>query len=619
VLQSPLPTALRPRLQTLTLHQVAVFQHVKLACPDGLVAILGEAGSGKSLLIDALDWLFGAAVSAKQVLRHGCNSAWVEATLQVPLSQEGLNESPLWQLLEAHQLKDVILEELEPDAPLCELTLRREWSLQQSRCKVQGVTVPRAVLEALRACFIDIQSQHAAVELFKAEAQRESLDVVGGASLAALKQSAIEALRQWRALQRQQQNQQQLEVKLLQEKETLLQGLATLEAAALTHPKEDEQVRQSVKKQTELEGLRRAVASALAALQGGEAHWQEGQAPAKSAIDGMDEALKHLRQAERLDEELQSTHTQLDEAYEAVKTCAYELETYYESLLPDPEGLQHLMERLEVLERVKRLHGGSLANALAYLQQADERCLAIEEALSQLGNLDALEQEAQTQAMLLFGELTQQRKALAERLTVAVQERLQALALPYAQFSIAVEKATEWSEANGADVIRFLFSANPGEPLQPLSQVASGGELSRVLLALKTARQAFTGEGPAILVFDEIDTGTSGQAAQAMAQQLLVLASHPAQVLVITHQPLVAAYAQAMLWVSKEVVESDAALVSGELLTESRTQAKVAVLTQQAEKVQALTHLAAGDTTGNEAIESYVKRLMQEANLPSLK
>jgi DNA repair protein RecN (Recombination protein N) len=273
----------------------------------------------------------------------------------------------------------------------------------------------------------------------------------------------------------------------------------------------------------------------------------DGADEAPSALDHLAACEGELAAMQQLDPSIAELASSASEALTQLQDLARDLDRYGASLESDPDSLGQLQERIAQLKALERRHGKTLAELIDWRDQLREQ-LAPGGGAASLDALQAAEQQARRQRDLCNGQLTTARQAAAARLQDQLMEALRPMGLANVRFSVSIEPATPGEE--GADAVQFLFSANPGQPLAPLAEVASGGEMSRFLLALKTCLAA--ADQHVTLLFDEIDTGVSGRVSGAMAELLQRLAQQR-QVFCVTHQPLVAAAADHHFRVAKEV------------------------------------------------------------------
>ena len=591
-------------LKQLSLKHIAVFEQATIPFPCGFSVITGEPGSGKSLLVDALDWLFGGVVNSKDVIRTGCTTGKVELVFELsPQHPEGL-----WQVLDSEGI------ELEHnEAGQCDLIITREFTATASRCRVNGTAVSRATLETIRPFLVEIQSQHSSIELLRPQAQRDVLDKIGDKHHQQLRLAVERTFLQWSELKQTVETWQQQSQRHQQRIHLLEMQIEELQALELTDATEDETLRAELLRLNQADELRTAYTEALFYIEGNNNTDDTTLLP---LLDSLNKTKKALYTAVKAEPRVTPLLETIEGMQAELKEMSYQLGNLEADLVVHPQRQTDVMVRLEKLDKMKRLYGPSLQAVIDH-QQAMEKELDDLSVFSQdperlLAQLQS--QEAQLQTLLT--ELTASRKALAKTLTTQLQSLLQALAMPHARFDIELTK-TEAPTQEGEDIITFQFSANPGEALKPLAKVASGGELSRVLLALTVAAMQFThnhkplkqqkASPPAkLFVFDEIDTGTSGQATKTIAQQLQRLAGIAQQVVAISHQPVVAAAATTCLEVEKTSKPTT------DNPSQMRSFSIVKVLQHPTERLPIISRLAGGENGQTEASLTFAKELLQE-------
>ena len=511
-------------LTGLRLHNIALIEQLQLDFSGGFTVLTGETGAGKSILLDALDALLGG--SGPRLLRQGSDRGVIEACFSLT--------PPLQSWLEQQEL----------EAEEGEILLSREWRLSDerlsSRHRLNGVAVNRAQIQELRPLLLDLTVQGQTQQLARPGQQRRWLDRYAGDVLQALLIPVAEAYRHWRRTA------QQLELsrtnweQLQQERERQDQLLADLEAAQLDDPGEREQLQAEENRLAHGVRLQEGVMTLLGRL-------VDGADEAPSALDHLAACEGELAAMQQLDPSIAAHASCASEALVQLQDLARDLDRYGSSLESDPDSLGQLQERIAQLKALERRHGKTLAELIEWRDQLREQ-LAPGGAEASLEALEAAELAARRQRDRCNGDLTTARHAAAARLEDQLMEALRPMGLANVRFSVAIEPAAPGEE--GADAVQFLFSANPGQPLAPLAEVASGGEMSRFLLALKTCLAA--ADQHVTLLFDEIDTGVSGRVSGAMAELLQRLAQQR-QVFCVTHQPLVAAAADHHFRVAKEV------------------------------------------------------------------
>lgn len=571
-------------LKQLSIKNIAIIEQLDLSFDRGLTVITGESGSGKSILLDAIALAFGAKVSPRDILRAGAERGQVELLFDIGSLSAA----------DADRLAAFMAEQGVALLPgETEVLLSREFTGSSSRSRVNGIPVTREVLEQLRPWVIDLHGQHELTSLFHKETQRQYLDATGGPEMGTLKAEVVGCYEAWHGLKQQlealAQNRQAWE----REKEFMAFQLAELTEAQLTTADEDEQARQ------ELALLSHAEKRIQAALQGASL-LTEGDGPAPALLDQLGKLEKKLSEAARYDPTLEAMLNRLQGNRAELKELAAELDRYGGRVEADPERMAYLTDRLDTLEKLKRKYGPELRDVLA---KRDELAQALSQLEASTENVEALQAgliEQEGRLAQACARLSARRQELAESLKAQLLAQLQGLAMPAVSFDIRF-LPTEYSR-EGVETVEFWFSANPGEPLKPLAKVASGGELSRFLLAMKVLTAH--GDGLLTLVFDEIDSGISGPTAKAVAENLAMLARH-LQVLAITHQPMIAAMGREHLHVEKQVVpepDGEAVCVRVEALGADEDR-----------RLKVLSRLVSGTDTGDAAVAQFIRRLRQEA------
>ncbi len=571
-------------LKQLLIRNIAIIETLDVSFQAGLTVITGESGSGKSILLDAIGLAFGAKASPRETLRSGATRGSVELIFDVaPLLQQAA--------FSAFLLKH----EIELPTGETELLLTREFTASGSRSRINGTSVNRELLEALRPWMIDLHGQHELTSLFFREQQREYLDAFGGSALMALRQTVATAYDAWHGLKSEYNRRIRSQQETTQQKDFMAFQLAELTEAQLTTGDEDDLARQELNLLSHGEKLINAAAFASALL-------MDGEDDSPAIIDQVTKVEKKLSEVSAYDTHLDGLLQQMSGLEAELKSVASELLHYSGRVDLDPERLADLTDRLDVLEKLKRKHGPTLTDVIT---KRDSLALALDALETVEEDMAALERQLAEKERILAenaAQLTVARQTAADRLKGALLKELQALTMPGVLFDVSFEPIA-YNRA-GVDGIEFLFSANPGEPLRPLAKVASGGELSRFLLAMKVLTAE--GDGLLTLVFDEIDSGISGPTAKAVAEKLGHL-SRQVQVLTITHQPMIAAMGRQHLYVEKTVLQAK----NGN----DTVQVKAMALEHEpALRLQALSRLVSGMESQDEAVEKFIRRLQQEAD-----
>ena len=519
-------------LKSLTVWNFALLEHVQVEFQPGLNILTGETGAGKSILIDSLGAVLGARMSADMV-RSGCDWLRVEAVFSLEDESLGLHELLTQQAIDDSDKELIITRQLTRAG--------------RSTALVNGCHVTLVVLRQIGAYLVDIHGQNENLALLKEENQFHLLDGYDPDVAEAL--AAYECVyREWREKKKAYAEKQQASREYAQRLDMLHWQDKEISEADLK-PGEDEQLESDIRKLSHAEKIVGSVEESYQLLEGGGGNGL-GVLPALSQVK------KDLEEIGRFDDALANAQKMVEEAYISLQEASYELRDYGESVEFSPERLDQLQSRMDVIYRLCKKYGATLGDVLAHQAK-------VEQELSEIENYDediaALEKEIAVLEEKLGQKadaLTKLRTAAAQDLSSAIEEQLFALGMPKARFHIRVEQAEDYS-ANGRDDVAMFFSANPGEEEKPLQKVASGGELSRIALAIKTVASSRDSSVPS-MVFDEIDTGIGGRTAQMVAERIALVAQYK-QVLCITHLPQIACMADARLYISKRTVEGTTA------------------------------------------------------------
>ena len=541
----------------LRLQNIALIDALELSFERGFTVLTGETGAGKSILLDALDALLGGAqgTSGVRLLRVGVDRGQIEASFALNSAIES------W-------LKQ---QEFDLDEP--ELVLSREWRRQDnrvsSRYRLNGVAVNRQQMLALRPLLIDLTVQGQTQQLSRPGQQRHWLDCFGGVALQNALGQVQQSWRSWQQialkLEQAQVNFEQLQ-RQRQDEQMLLEEL---ELAQLDDPHEDKNLRQEQDRLVHGVRLQEGLALLI-----GRMHLGADQVP--SVLEHLAACVHELQAMALLDSSLTPQRDQCLDLEAGLQDLMHQLEKYGSYLESDPERLAQLQERLASLKRLEIRFRLDLSQLLARRDDLRNH-LAIGGAEADLDKIQQDEYNARNLRDRANQCLTVLRKKMACQLEQTLMGYLQPMGLANVRFEVLLRPALP--SEHGADAVQFLFSANPGQPLAPLAEVASGGEMSRFLLALKTTLSAV--DGSSTLLFDEIDAGVSGRVSRTIASLLKDL-SLQRQVFCVTHQPLVAAAADHHFCVSKSVEKGV-------------TRSRVSHLRDTQARMQELADLAGGD------------------------
>ena len=516
-------------LLSLRIENFALIDRLELEFGTGLNVLTGETGAGKSIILDALDAALGGKVTSR-VIRTGTKRTLIEATFDLD------PPTASWVRCQEIDLLDGT-----------SVVASRELSVTagglRSRSRLNGTLVNRPLMDTLRERLVEFTAQGQTLGLGQPARQREWLDAFGGAPILQLRQKVASAYaitqQALQALEQRRQSEQQR----LQRLDLIEYQIRELGDANLSDTEELEHLEAERGRLGHVVELQQQSYQVYQALYQND---RDGQA----AADLVGLAEKALTDMVGYDSQLQAILDLVSEAYASITEAARQMNTYSANLESDPQRLEEVEERIQELKHICRKYGPTLADAIAYHERIQAELEEITGGGLSLEDLEGAYQEACEKLAALCEQLSYQRQTAAQELEARLIEELKPLAMERVQFQ--VELAPIAPNSTGADRIAFLFSPNAGEPLQPLSETGSGGEMSRFLLGLKACFAQVDDAG--VLVFDEIDVGVSGRVAIAIAGKLHQL-SHRHQVLCVTHQPLVAAMADRHFRVDKQVIE----------------------------------------------------------------
>ena len=550
-------------LLEISIKNFAIIEAISLNFEKGMTVLTGETGAGKSIIIDAMNMMLGARATT-DVIRHGAPKAEIEGLFSIENSQalqEIFDEQGL-------ELGD-------------EIIIRRE-ILQNGRSvsRVNGQMVNLSVLRAIGQHLVDIHGQHDQEELMRPQLHIQMLDEFGDTDFLELKQSYqtnFEAYRQMRK--------QLLEIKKNQEEhkariEMLEFQMAEIESAAL-QPGEDLKLNQEHDKLLNHKNISDTLTNAYTMLDNEEF----------SSLANVRSAMNDMESLEEYDAEYREISTSLSESYYALEDVTKRLEDIIEDLDFDGNLLMQIESRLDLIHAITRKYGSSVDDVLLYFAKITEEYNLLTGNHLSSDDMEAELKKLEVNLVDLASKLASARHNLAQQLEIEIQQELKDLYMDKARFQVQFTKGKFSREGN--ESVEFYILTNPGEDFKPLVKVASGGELSRLMLAIKSAFSRK--EGKTSIVFDEVDTGVSGRVAQAIAQKIHKIGQH-GQVLAISHLPQVIAIADYQFFIEK-------------ISNEHSTVSIVRLLTVD-ERVEEVAKMLAGENV-TEAALSQARELLQ--------
>ena len=511
-------------LEHLHIRNVALIKESEISFGDGLNILTGETGAGKSMIIDSLQFALGGR-AGKDFLRHGEKQAAVEALFSV----------------QSQALTEKLAENgIAPEEDGTLLITRTLSEAGKSVCRINGSTVTVGMLKEIAEDMIDIYGQHEHQSLLNPVKHIRLLDRFCGAGFGEAMEEYKNSRQRLKDLEKQlailigdeSQREQRMDMLLFQKEE--------IEAAELQEGEEDALLEQK-KRLSSMERLIRLTGESVTLL-------YDGDDRAPSACDQLGDALAKLQEAAEYDAALSPLADALADGYAAVEDCARELKREAEEQEADPEELERIEERLQLFYKLKRKYGGSIEAVLEFYEKAVQELEFLSNSSEKAAELSAKKAEEEKRLSALAETLTARRRATAEQVEEQIETALHDMEMKHARFHIQIEEKADWG-ADGKDKVEFLISANAGEPLKPLAKIASGGEMSRVMLALKTV--LVDADEIGTFIFDEIDTGVSGRTARRVGEKMRFLGGKR-QLLCITHLPQIAAMADNHFLIEKE-------------------------------------------------------------------
>ena len=550
-------------LLEISIKNFAIIEGISLNFEKGMTVLTGETGAGKSIIIDAMNMMLGARATT-DVIRHGAPKAEIEGLFSVE------NSHALQMIFDEQgiELGD-------------EIIIRRE-ILQNGRSvsRVNGQMVNLSVLRSIGQYLVDIHGQHDQEELMRPQLHIQMLDGFGDADFLELKQAYQTNFDAYRKMRK-----QLLEIKKNQEEhrariEMLEFQMAEIESASL-QPGEDLKLNQERDKLLNHKNIADTLTNAYTMLDNEEF----------SSLANVRSAMNDMESLEEYDVEYREISTSLSESYYVLEDVTKRLEDIIEDLDFDGNRLMQIESRLDLIHAITRKYGGNVDDVLMYFAKITEEYNLLTGNNLSSDDMEAELKKLEVSLVDLATKLASARHNLAQQLEIEIQQELKDLYMDKARFQVQFTKGKFTREGN--ESVEFYISTNPGEDFKPLVKVASGGELSRLMLAIKSAFSRK--EGKTSIVFDEVDTGVSGRVAQAIAQKIHKIGQN-GQVLAISHLPQVIAIADYQFFIEK--ISNDHSTVS-----------TVRLLTVE-ERVEEVAKMLAGENV-TEAALSQARELLQ--------
>lgn len=545
-------------LKKILVQNYILIENLELEFSNKLNIITGETGSGKSILIGAIDTVFGAKTS-KDCIRTGCDKAYIELSLF-------LNQ-PINELLSEYGIENFGNE----------LIISREITQSGSRSRVNGTLVNLDFIKVLRDKFLDIHSQHQTYSFMQPKYHIQLLDSYAKATCSELFKKYSTLYEEYTTAKQKLEEAKNTNNLTENQIEFLKFQIDEIEAANIKEIDEDERLENELVVLENAEKLKELTGSVAWTLNNDD----------ESILNTLSQLKMNLSKASRMDSGLEDSESELINIIESIKDLSSSLRDYSQSLDNDTARLNEIQERLFNLDKLKRKYGSGsaekpLENVLNTFEELQNEYSTIINFESNIEELEMKVDNLHSELLKLAEEISSKRKMYSEVLSSLIVEKLEKLELPKVQFKIDIQN-TELNKF-GIDNVEFLISTNVSEPLRPLAKVASGGEISRVMLALKTIFAQH--DDIDTVIFDEIDTGISGKTSQKVSEEISELANYR-QIIMITHQAIIASKADKHIYVKK--VQGDSTQVGIYELNES-------------DKLKAIAELASGEIT-DESLE----------------
>jgi len=556
-------------LQELSIQNFAIIPKLNISFEPEMTVLTGETGAGKSIIIDAVGLLTGGRGS-QEYIREGADKSVLQGLLTINPQPE------LMDLLETHGI------EVEDGQLLIHRELHRNG---RNVIRVNGSLINTTALKEIGRFLVDIHGQNDTQDLMQVDKHMQLLDEFGAEKIGPLKQSYMNLYEEYQNLRRALKKRQSDEQAWAQRLDTLTFQANELQAADLRSG-EEETLDAEYQELTNFQDVLEALSKASEVLTG---DWEN------NGTESVGTALGALEDIEELSPRYTKLAESMREVYYNLRDVSSEIDSVRDGLEFDEEQLQYVNDRLNLIHSLEQKYGATIDDVLAHQERVERELNDMggdQQSADELASqVDALENKATKMAK----QLHEARVSAAEELVGLIHEQLRDLHMSKARFEVRIDEQAEL-QPEGMDAIEFYIQTNEGEQAKPLVKIASGGELSRMMLAMKTifSRQ----QGVTSIVFDEVDTGVSGRVAQAMADKIADMANH-SQVLTITHLPQVAAVAQHHMYIHKEVIDG-------------RTETSVDGLSGDA-RVEELARMLSGDEL-TDAAKTNARDLIQRAS-----
>ena len=558
-------------LVELTIKNIALIESLRIEFSQGFNVLTGETGAGKSIVVDCVNLALGGRAD-RDIIRTGAEKGMVQALFDM----SGNPQATAYAQELGLEVEDGLI------------AVSRELSRSgRNICRIAGVIMPLSNLKQLTGYLVDVHGQHEHQALMNPARHMDFLDNFGGSAHEALKKQVAQLYSEKSAIA----SQLKKLMNDVSEKERLCDILSfQVQEITAAHLKagEEEKLTKKLAMLENSEKIRSGVEEAYSLV-------YEGDGRSLSAQESLLRAADAMNRISGIDERFAQLSTRIHEVYYAAQDVGYELQSLMDGLNSDPEMLDKVATRLDMIKRLERKYGSTVEEVIKFGEEAGKR---LEDLKSSENSIDGLKKKfkaADAQLREVCAQLTEVRRASAAKLADQICQQLADLGMSRTRFEVRVDPEAKPS-ATGMDRIEFMISPNPGEPLRPLAAIASGGEISRIMLALKVI--AMHCDGVDTMIFDEIDTGVSGRMAQIVGEKMCLI-SRNSQVLCVTHLPQIAAQGDVHFQVEK-------------ISSENRTDSNVRRLDREG-RIRELSRLVGG-AEDSESSLTHAAHMLDEAN-----
>ena len=546
-------------LQEIYIRNFVLIEEVNIEFEKGFNVLSGETGAGKSILIDAVGLLLGDRASSDYV-RTGCEKAIIQGVFSFSPAES--------------QAYSAILQDIgiNPEEDGTIILAREIGENGKNICRINGRTVNLSSFQNLGILLVEIHGQNTSQQLTSITKQAELLDRLGGEKLQRLRNNINDKYQEIIFYEKEIKRLQDTVTNGLRERDFLQHQIEEISQANLL-PDEEENLENELKLLGSAEELQTACEEANSLLLSGEI----------SVYDSISTTLDKFRNLRGLNQDLDNSLSELENIMSQVQELAHNFKTYPQDMDYNPYKMQEIEDRLALISKLKRKYGNHIEDIIKLKEKLTSELYEIENAEHILEASESKHNEISQEYNILAQEIHSIRKQVADKLEVKIMKALKDLVMPDVKFKISIDLLSDRGPF-GKDKVEFLISPNPGEPLKPLTKIASGGEIARIMLSLKSILAEV--DNVPVLIFDEIDTGIGGLVLKPVAEKLSETSKF-CQVICVTHAPQIAAYADASFLIEKHTQNN-------------KTLTKVLKLKTEEEKIEELSRMLGATSKAKE-------------------